>query len=103
VLIVYNTTSRASFLWADEWLKDIRAHSDLNLLIANKADSVPKEEESASTCSTKANTLWWLSALETDRKQLAYTIGIGKFHRCMKTIIDMANGDMTGVGAERRT
>ena len=45
MLIVYNTTSRASFLQTDEWLKDIRAHADLNPLIANKADLVPEGEE----------------------------------------------------------
>jgi len=77
VLIVYDVTSRASFLHAEEWPKDVRAHDDPNLLVANKVDLVPEEEESASTYSTQANTLWWLSALEKDQKRLAYTTGIG--------------------------
>jgi len=49
-LIVYDVTSRASFLHAEEWLKDVRAHADPNLtaiLVANKIDLVPEEEESA--------------------------------------------------------
>lgn len=48
-LIVYDVTSRASFLHAEEWLKDVRAHADPNLtaiLVANKIDLVPEEEES---------------------------------------------------------
>jgi len=47
-LIVYDVTSRASFLHAEEWLKDVRAHADPNLtaiLVANKVDLVPEEEE----------------------------------------------------------
>lgn len=49
-LIVYDVTSRASFLHAEEWLKDVRAHADPNLtaiLVANKVDLVPEEEETA--------------------------------------------------------
>jgi len=58
-LIVYDVTSRVPFLYAEEWLKDVRAHasSDPNLLVANKVDLVPEEEESARACSMKANTL----------------------------------------------
>ena len=47
-LIVYDVTSRASFLHAEDWLKDVRAHADPNLtaiLVANKVDLVPEEEE----------------------------------------------------------
>ena len=75
-LIIYDVTSSASFLQAKEWRKDVRAHTDPNLLVANKVDLVPEGEESASACSMKVNTRW-LSALEKDRKRLAYAIGIG--------------------------
>jgi len=49
-LIVYDVTSRASFLHAEDWLKDVRAHADPNLtaiLVANKVDLVPDEEDNA--------------------------------------------------------
>ena len=54
-LIVYDVTSRASFLHAEEWLKDVRAHADPNLtaiLVANKVDLVPEEEETEPRAST---------------------------------------------------
>jgi len=44
-LIIYDETSRASFLQAKEWRKDVRAHADPNLLVASKVDLVPEEEE----------------------------------------------------------
>ena len=51
--IVYHATSRASFLHAEEWLTDVRAHADPNLLVANKVDLLPEEEESASALQHK--------------------------------------------------
>ena len=50
-LIVYDATSRASFLQAEEWPKDVRAHAGPNftaVLVANNIELVPEEEESAS-------------------------------------------------------
>jgi len=55
-LIVYDVTSRASFLHAEEWLKDVRAHADPSLtaiLVANKIDLVPEEEENAAVGETE--------------------------------------------------
>jgi len=50
----------------------VRAPADPGLLVANKVDLVPEEEESASACSTKANTL---VAFSTGEGSEAISIG----------------------------
>ena len=61
----------------------------------NKVDLVPDEEESADTCSTKANTLVVFSTGEGSEaiSLCDWHRRIG--HRGMKTIIDMVNGTVT--------
>ena len=44
-LIIYDATSHATFLHAEEWLKDVCAHTDPNLLVANKVALLPEEED----------------------------------------------------------
>jgi len=44
-LFIYDATSHATFLHAEEWLKDVCAHADPNLLVANKVDLLPDEED----------------------------------------------------------
>ena len=56
---------------------------------------VPEEEESASACITKANTLVAFSTGEGSEAIGPYDWHRRICHRCMKTMIDMTNGAVT--------